>query len=689
MTWFIITGGVSLFMQRFSLYPHYNEHMSLLAISSVLGTGTALAVLLFRQAIEFADVFFTNVIGVNGLIGQALGSVGVNPELGLLFSLSLAGFLVGMIMHYIVGHEKYHGVAAIMESVALSGGRLRYRLVPFKVLASVLSLGAGASLGPEDPSVQIGSNLGSWLGQRLSWTDERRKLLVAAGAASAIAAAFNAPIAGVFFALEVILGEFSTTAFGAVVLSAVLSSAVTQSLAGGNPVFGNLDYTLGHPIQLPFYVVLGILLAIMSMITIRFIDWQINLWHNHVKIWLPLEMAFVGAGIGIVGFFLPEILGPGEEFMHEVLSGHLETTIAMLLLIGIMKLVMTAISQGAGFVGGVFAPTLFIGIVLGSAYGRFLNQIIPVLDIGNPQAYAIAGMAGMLAGVVRAPMTAILIVFELTDDYTLILPIMLTAVICTLIIEQTGPPGIYMWSLVKQGLHLQQGRDIDLMQGISVSDAMVTPPPTISAQATMAELRHEFHEQDTRAFCVVNDKDELVGIVTLGDLQDKYDEIMEHENAQIETQIITVDSLCTHYVITVASDDVLWSAIRLMGANNIGRIPVVDHENHPIGILRRHDIMSAYNTAVVRKFHDQHYAGQIRLNALTGAQVIEYKVHDNSPVRNKHIRDIALPNDALIASIARRGKLIIPHGDTMLIEHDRVTIVTDPSAEPTLEKLFC
>jgi len=675
-------------MQRFSLYPRYNEQLSLLVLASVLGTGTAFAVLLFRQGIEVAHFVFTDVIGAKGIIGKVLESIGLNPEFGLLFTLGLAGFLVGMIMHYIVGHEKYHGVAAIMESVALSGGRLPYRLVPFKALASILSLGAGASLGPEDPSVQIGSNLGSWIGERLNWTDERRKLLVAAGAASAIASAFNAPIAGVFFALEVILGEFSTTSFGAVVLSAVLSSAVTQNLAGGNPVFGNLDYSLGHPIQLPFYVVLGILLAIMSIITIRFIDWQINLWHNRIKIWLPLEMALVGGGIGVVGLYLPEILGPGEEFMHEVLSGHLETTITMLVVIGLMKLVMTAISQGAGFVGGVFAPTLFIGIALGSAYGRFVNQLIPVLDIGNPQAYAIAGMAGMLAGVVRAPMTAILIVFELTDDYTLILPIMLTAVICTLIIEQTGPPGIYMWSLVKQGLHLQQRRDIDLMQGIAVRDAMITPPPTISAQASMAELRRNFHEKDTRAFCVINDERELVGVVTLGDLQDKYEEIVEHENAQMETQIVTVESLCTHDVITVSSDDVLWSAIRLMGANNIGRIPVVDQHNHPVGILRRHDIMSAYNTAVLRKFHDQHYAGQIRLNTLTGAKVVEYKVKHGSSIRNKHIRDIAFPNESLIASVARRGKLIIPHGDTMLIEHDRVTIVTDPSAEPILADLF-
>ena len=675
-------------MQRQNLYPRYTEHMSLLALAALLGTGTALAVFLFRRGIILAHTFFTGVIGSEGAIGEFLTSNGLNPALGLLFTLPLAGFIVGLIMHYWVGQEKYHGVAAIMESVAIAGGRLRYRLVPFKTLAAVVSLGAGASVGPEDPSVQIGANLGSWLGARLHWADDRRKLLVAAGAASAIAAAFNAPIAGVFFALEVILGEFTTTAFGAMVLSAVLSSAVTKSLDGSNPIFGNLDYALGHPIQLVFYVLLGIILAIISMIMIRFINWQDTLWHERIKIWLPLETALVGGLVAFVGLFIPEILGPGEEFMHNVLTGHIETTIGMLIVIGVMKVVMTAVSQGGGFAGGVFAPTLFVGIALGSAYGRFINEITPGLDIGNPQAFAIAGMAGMLAGVVRAPMTAILIVFELTDDYNLILPIMLTAVICTLIIEQTGPPGIYMWSLIKQGLHLHQGRDIDLMQGITVSEAMISPPPTILKTATMAALRQQFNVENTRAFCVIDDDGKLTGMVTLGDLQNKFDAISADGDHQHETKTITVDAICSHDVVTVSPDDVLWSAIRLMGASDIGRIPVIDRDNHPIGVLRRHDIMRAYNTAVVRKFHDQHYAGQIRLNTLTGAQVIEYKVHKNSPILNQRIYELALPSEALIASIARREKLIIPHGDTTILEHDRVTVVADMSAKPILAEMF-
>ena len=675
-------------MQRTWLYPRYNRHMVLIALAVFLGAATALMVGLFRGGVDATHSFLNETLGSGGAIGQWLAATGMSTEFALLLTLPLAGFIVGLIMTYLVGHEKYHGVAGIMEAVAVSGGRMAYRLVPFKAFASMLSLGAGASLGPEDPSVQIGANLGSWLGARTQSNDEQRKLLVAAGAASAISAVFNAPIAGVFFALEVVLGEFTTTAFGAVVVASVMSSAVMQSMVGSNPVFGDLDYALGHPVQLPFYVLLGVLLAGVSIVVIRFIDWQGTFWHKRVTVWLPLKTAFVGGIVALVGLFIPEILGPGEEFMHSVLTGHAETSVTMLLVIAFAKLVMTAISHGAGFVGGVFAPTLFIGIVFGSAYGSFFNDLISVVDIGNPQAYAIAGMAGLLAGVIRAPMTAILLVFELTDDYTLILPIMLTAVICTLIIEQTGPPGIYMWALVKKGIHLHQGRDIDLMQGLSVRDAMLTPPPTISSEATMEDLRESFHTQDNRALCVVGESGKLIGIVTLGDLQRKYDEISSHDNVIDETQSIAVLSICTRDVITVGAADVLWTAIRLMGAYDIGRLPVIDANGHPVGMLRRHDIMHAYTTAVMRKFHDQHYADQIRLNTLTGAHVIEFKVTSNSPVYNKQIRELDLPNEALIASVARRGKLIIPHGDTILREHDLVTVVTNISAEPLLKQMF-
>lgn len=665
-----------------------SQNTIMLFMALLIGLLTSGIVFLFRYGIEWFHYFFTEVMGSEGTIGVILENIGVNPAWALIITLSLAGFTVGSIMHYIVGPEKYHGAANIIESVALAGGRLPYRVMPFKILASVLSLGAGASVGPEDPSVQIGANLASFFGDKLRFSDDNRRLLVAAGAASAIAAAFNAPIAGVFFALEIILGEFTAASFGSVVLAAVVSSAFSQSIVGVNPVFGELDYVLGSPIQLPFYGLLGIILAFVSAFAIRFFHWQSDFWHHRVKLWLPLETAITGAFVGLIGIYLPQILGPGESFMHEVLTGEFEGTIAFLALLAVVKLVMTAISQGGGFVGGVFAPTLFIGIAIGSAYGQMLNRIFPAIEMGNPQAYAIAGMAGLLAGVVRAPITAILLVFELTNDYRLILPIMLTAVICTLIIERTGPAGIYVLELMKKGVHLSHVRDVDVMQGITVKEVMLKPAPNIKATLSLHDLRDAFHQHNARALCVVDDDDTLLGIVTLGDLQGAFEILITDDTASQKIQTITVLDICTRDVKTIKPDDVLWRAVQLMGNDEIGRLPVLDDNGKVPGLLRRHDIMKAYNSAISLKFHDQHFSEQIRLSTLTGAHVIEYVVMPGSAVVNKKIRDIDLPHETVLASIVRHGKLHIPHGDTILHEKDKVTVVADVQAEHILEGLF-
>lgn len=390
--------------------------------------------------------------------------------------------------------------------------------------------------------------------------------------------------------------------------------------------------------------------------------------------------------VAIVGLLLPQILGPGEEFMHEVLSGHGETAFALLVILGVAKLIMTAISQAGGFQGGVFAPTLFIGIMFGSAYGHGLEFLPPNGLVGSPQNYAIAGMAGLLAGVVRAPITAILLVFELTDDYLLILPIMLTSVICVLIVERLGPEGIYMQSLVKHGIHLQQGRDVDVMQGISVREAMLTPTPTIDASANLSTLRQKFLDTRTRALCALDEKGYLQGIVTLGDLQRAFEKAIQADASTIDTY--TVYDICTKEVITVEADDMLWTAIRNMGARDIGRLPVLNGNGNVIGMLRRQDIMNAYNTVIARKLHDQHFAEQIRLQTLTGAHVLECDVLANSELAHKMIRDVRWPPDAVVASISRGGKLIVPHGNTILRPYDRITIVADVYAESIIKHLF-
>lgn len=653
------------------LRPSENGLLLIMAVS--VGGMTALLLRLFHGAVEIFHYLF-----MDQLAGTALAGLG---GLGLVIALSLAGFIIGWIMHRYVGHEVFHGVTGIIEQVALAGGRLRYRVMPAKALASSLSLGAGGSVGPEDPSVQIGANMGSWLGQRMHLKEDHIRLLVSAGAASAIAAAFNAPIAGVFFALEIILrGELSTGSISVIIIAAVTSAATTQGLHLGEGAMGPFDFSLSSMLEIPFYVPLGVVLAPFAVAFIRLTYWQHDFWSGMRRLSTPVKTALGGALVGLVGVYLPEVLGGGRETMNEVLNGELSLAFSTLIVLGLAKMLMTSLSLAVGFVGGIFAPSLFVGTLLGDAYGQVAVSIFGA-SAGDPRAYAIAGMAGMMAGVVHAPITAIFLVLELTNDYRFILPIMLVAVLCILVAELFEKYGVYALGLVREGITIQSGRDIDLMQSLSVGEAMFAPAPTINEDATLTELRDAFRYHHRNALCVVDDDGRLRGIVTLSDLQRVYE--------GPESCTMHVRDMCVGEVITAAPQDVLWSAIRKMGAYHVGRLPVVDPRTDAlVGMLNRNDIVDAYNTAVHRKMREQQFAEQVRLNTLTGAHVYEMHIEGGCPMDGMTIAEVQWPPEAVVASVMRKSKLIVPHGDTLLRAGDTLTIVADPHVEVSLIKLF-
>jgi CIC family chloride channel protein len=300
---------------------------------------------------------------------------------------------------------------------------------------------------------------------------------------------------------------------------------------------------------------------------------------------------------------------------------------------------------------------------------------------GGAQAYAIAGMAAVMAGVVRAPITGILLVFELTNDYRLILPIMFTTVICVYLTERLVPAGIDTLTLLRSGLRLQQGRDVDIMQGIMVGEAMLTPAPTIHESASLVELRDRLRQRRTRSLCVVDAEGLLVGMVTLMDLQRAY----ENDGGQP----YTVGDICTREVISAAPDDVVWTAIRNMAARDIGSLPVVKPGNRElVGLLSREGVMRAYTIAVSRKREHLQRADQIRLNALSGARVLELHIAPDAPIAGKCIHEVRWPSECVVASIRRKGKLLVPHGVTELRAGDTLTIVVAPEYEAELSGLF-
>ena len=362
--------------QRFSL-PQLNrwldrvqpsETVVMFALALIVGLTTGAGVWLFKQLIEIAQTLFFDVVG------GALSPLG---GWTVLFVPAIGGLVVGVLMYLFVGEERHHGVAGIMKAVALAGGRLRYKRIPIKTVAASISIGAGASVGPEDPSVQIGANLGSFLGQVLRQSDDRTHTLVAAGAAGAIAAAFNAPIAGIFFALELIIGELGGGLFGSITLAAVISAVFTQAVAGAEPAFHVPTYEFNSALELPLYLTLGVLAGIVSALYIRTIYKAHDVFHE-LKVPRWVKPAIAGVMVGVVGIFLPQIFGVGYSTIEQILNG--ETfSLSLLIALLIAKLNMTPISIGGGFPGGVFAPSLFLGATLGAAFGSIVQSGDPGL----------------------------------------------------------------------------------------------------------------------------------------------------------------------------------------------------------------------------------------------------------------------------------------------------------------------
>lgn len=654
-----------------------SENSLLFGLAIAVGIASAAGVWLFRKGIDLFQLIFQEWLA-SDILHPILGVVAI------VVSLMLVGAIVGWIMQRFIGVERHHGVAGIMESVAFSGGVLRYARMPFKALASALSLGGGASVGPEDPSVQIGANLGSLFGQRLHLSQERVRLLVAAGGGSAIAAVFRAPIAGVFFAMEVILNnEFQTNSFGVVVLASVVSSVFTQAIEPGGAEFGEIRYALGSLVEIPLYALLGLIIAPVAALFIRTVYWQHDVWHHYTEhLSRPLRTAIAGALVGIVAIFLPQIMGTGRETMTAVLSSNpaAEYTIIFLIVLGAAKLIMTAVSIGGGFVGGLFAPSLFVGTMLGGAFGRVIEGLFPGGGLSDPQAYAIAGMAAAMSGVIRAPITAIMLVFELTNDYRLILPIMMASVVCLVVVDRLAPLGVYAFGLARAGVRIKQGRDIDVLSDLTVMEAMTTPAPCIHQSRSLVDMRDALREQQVHGLCVLDDKGELVGIATLSDLQSAY-ESGKHEGV--------VADICVRDVATTYLDEALWTAVRRMGQRDVGRLPVLESatSRRPVGILRRSDVMRAYNRAITKRIEAQHSEEQLRLHTLTGAHVVDYLIRPGAPLVGKKVKEVNWPSESSVAAIRRGEKLIVPHGSTEIKLWDTLTVVTDPHEENTLERL--
>ncbi len=480
-----------------------------------------------------------------------------------------------------------------------------------KMVAAAVSLGTGASLGPEGPSVEIGANLGMFLGQALNASQERQRLLLGAGAAAGIAAGFNAPIAGVFFALELVLGTtFATSAVSVVVLAAVVASLVAQIGLGAKPAFAIPVYEVKSLLELPLYLVLGGLASLVSFTYTQTVDFAREAFQGKIKAvsWLGkipgyLTPVIGGAVVGIVALKFPQVTGIGYETIEAMLQD-VQFSVFLLVSILIVKLLMTAVSLGSGLVGGLFAPSMFLGATVGAIYGKSLVLIFPALSsqIAGPPAYAMVGMAAVLASSARAPLTAILLMFELTRDYRIVLPVMACVGLSMWAIERMNPKTKSPENLDKLALSVQPDGDLVILCNLQVRDAMDINYLRLSDRLDILAAGLILTQNNCHSALVIDDREELVGIITLHDLS----RAISQAEASPQTSLLLSNSLgsvCTKNLFYADVDEPITDAIDRMNARGLHQLPVIDKSTPGlvIGILQQEQIALACSVATTRQ----------------------------------------------------------------------------------------
>jgi len=547
----------------------------------LVGAGAGLGAIAFRYLILWFTVVFTGHRDYSAA-GHAVHP-GI-PWLGIWFVVLapvIGGLLYGPLVDRFAKEARGHGVPEVMYAVSEQGGRIRPQVAVVKSLASALCIGSGGSVGREGPIVQIGSALGSSIGQFVKVPESKLRLLVACGAAGGISATFNAPIAGVFFGLELILRDFEAEAFGMVVLSSVVADVIGRAAFGSHPFLTLPPFQLGSPLDFAFYAGLGIIAALVG---VAFIKVLYGLEDVFDRVWKGPEWLRPAAGgilLGLLLLAVPEMYGVGYPVLENAIRGQYVLWF-LLVLLG-AKLLATSLTIGIGGSGGVFAPSLFMGAMLGAAYGAILHHVAPGVA-GPTGAYGLVAMGAVFAGAARAPITAVLIIFELTGEYHIILPLMLAVVLATAISKLLTGDSIYTLKLRRRGIDITGKRDASVMASLRVRQAMHDAPTAVAEEANLDEVIARLSGNGVQGLPVVDADGTFMGVVTR----------QEAERALGDDVPATASELAVRTPV-LRDNQSLEEAIALLAHHDGVGLPVVgEHDERIVGWLGHRDVLAAY-----------------------------------------------------------------------------------------------
>lgn len=466
----------------------------------------------------------------------------------------------------------------------LEQGQIRPLVVPLKVFISALGIGAGGSAGRVDPVVVMGAGIGSSAAQFLNLDEEQIKTLLASGAAGGIAATFNAPIAGVLFAEEIILKEFKLSYFSPIVVASITATAVSQNFLGAAPFFEGLTFQLVSYWEFIPYLFLGLLMGGLALIFTNSLGFLLKLFKN-LQVPYFLKPALGGLLVGLIGYFLPQVYGTGNPIIEQALHGPVLIPLALALIVA--KIIATSCFIGSGGSGGLFAPALFIGGWAGNFFGQISAKMLPGLA-AVPGSYAVIGMGAMFAGLAHAPLTAILFIFELTRDYQIMLPIMLASIVSFVLAEQLQKTNIYTIDLAARGIDVFSDRKGVLLKKIKIREVMTADPVVIKEDTPLSKVHQLVREEHHTHFPVVKrETGEVVGVLS-------YNHILDTSPGD---NVVTAGELVDSSPLCLTPADSLENAYNLIQSPEIKLICIVDEEqeNKLVGVVNRGDILSAYH----------------------------------------------------------------------------------------------
>jgi chloride channel protein, CIC family len=636
-----------------------------LALSALVGVGVGLAAAALISLVDWLEEFFLPFA-----IDQGHPWIFLTVPTGFLF----AWLLARRFAPEVAGD----GVPEAVAALEVHSGRMRGRVIPLKILATAATIGVGGSAGREGPIVQIGAAVGSVISRRFNLGEDQVRSLVAAGAGAGIGAAFNAPIAGMLFALEVILSSFAARHMSAIVIASITAAVTSRTIVGAELELQTDVYRLQEFSELILYAGLALAIVLIGVLFLNGLGRLDSLLRPRARALGFLRPLIAGLLVAGLIFLEPRLFGTGQSVINGLLAGDVGSSVWwVLILLAIGKAVATSITTTSGASGGAFMPSLFMGAAVGTGFALLVGQIWPSpIESG---AFAVVGMAAMFAVVGRAPLTAILMVFEVTGarDYQLILPLMLTATLGTFLAERFHPDSIYSMILDHMGINVRKTGEVDLLDTIHVGTVMASKPLVCATGDALAEVEQRLHKTRSHGLPVL-EADRLVGIITLSDI------------ARAGPGQDFVADAMTHRPVTVVPGTPVSTALERMAVLGVGRLPVVSEEDPEllVGVFRREDAVRAYHEALTSSTDVELQRARLAQRTDPGAGYYEFRVPPGSMADGRSIREVAWPEGSTLVSIRRERDVHVPSGDTVLRRGDVVTAFgTITSKDRMIERL--